>query len=99
MQKTVNGVATNYTLHGKNVVHITRGNDDLHFFYDAQNRPAVVVYNGTPYSYVKNLQSDIVALWRKWAQFLLTAREGHAMISLTNYAGGEERWGALKMER
>jgi len=62
VQKTVNGVVTNYTLHGKNVVHMKTGNDELHFFYDAQNKPAVVVYNGTPYSYVKNLQGDIVAI-------------------------------------
>ena len=61
-RKIVNGVVTNYTLHGKNVVHMTRGNDELHFFYDAQNRPAVVVYNGTAYAYVKNLQGDIIAI-------------------------------------
>ena len=62
VQKTVNGVVTKYTLHGKNVVHMTSGTDELHFFYDAQNRPAVVVYNGVPYAYVKSLQGDIVAL-------------------------------------
>ena len=62
VQKTVNGVATKYTLHGKNVVHMTSGTDELHFFYDAQNRPAVVVYNGVPYAYVKSLQGDIVAI-------------------------------------
>ena len=62
VQKTVNGVATKYTLHGKNIVHMTSGTDELHFFYDAQNRPAVVVYNGTAYAYVKSLQGDIVAL-------------------------------------
>ena len=62
VQKTVNGVVTNYTLHGKNVVHMTQGNDELHFFYDAQNKPTVVVYNGTAYSYVKNLQGDIIAI-------------------------------------
>ena len=62
VQKTVNGVVTKYTLHGKNIVHMTQGSNELHFFYDAQNKPAVVVYNGTPYSYVKNLQGDIVAL-------------------------------------
>ena len=62
VQKTVNGVATKYTLRGKNVVHMTHGADELHFFYDAQNRPAVVVYNNVPYAYVKNLQGDIVAL-------------------------------------
>ena len=53
IQKTVNGVVTKYTLHGKNVVHMTSDTDELHFFYDAQNRPAVVVYNGTAYAYVK----------------------------------------------
>ena len=41
---------------------MTSGTDELHFFYDAQNRPAVVVYNGTAYAYVKSLQSDIVAI-------------------------------------
>ena len=35
---------------------------ELNFFYDAQNRPAVVVYNGVPYAYVKSLPGDIVAL-------------------------------------
>ena len=49
-------------MHGKNVVHMTRGTDELHFFYDAQNRPAVVVCNGVPYAYVKSLLGDIVAL-------------------------------------
>ncbi len=62
MQITVNGIATKYTLHGKNVVHMTQGSNDLHFFYDAANKPAVVVYNGTAYAYVKNLQGDIIAI-------------------------------------
>lgn len=62
VRKTVNGVVTDYTLHGKNIVHMTSGGDNLHFFYDANNKPAVVVYNGVPYSYVKNLQGDIVAI-------------------------------------
>ena len=62
VQKTVNGVTTKYTLHGKNVVHMKHGDDELHFFYDAQNRPAVVVYNNVPYAYVKNLQGDVIAI-------------------------------------
>ena len=62
VQKTVNGVATKYTLHGKNIVHMTSGADELHIFYDAQNRPAVVVYNDVPYAYVKNLQGDVIAI-------------------------------------
>ena len=54
--------ATNYTLYGNNIHHMTQGSNELHFFYDAQNKPAVVVFNGTPYSYVKNQQGDIVAI-------------------------------------
>ena len=63
VQKTATSTGvTKYTLHGKNVVHMTQGSNEMHFFYDAQNKPAVVVFNGTPYSYVKNLQGDIVAI-------------------------------------
>ena len=54
--------ATSGCLHGKNVVHMTSSTDELHFFCDAQNRPAVVVYNGTAYAYVKSLQGDVIAL-------------------------------------
>ena len=80
VQKTVNGVVTKYTLHVKNVVHMTSGTDELHFFYDAQNRPAVVVYNGTAYAYVKSLQGDIVAILDE---------NGNAVVSY-----GYDAWGA-----
>ena len=80
VQKIVNGVATKYTLHGKNVVHMTSGTDELHFFYDAQNRPAVVVYNGTAYAYVKSLQGDIVAILDE---------NGNTVVSY-----GYDAWGA-----
>ena len=80
VQKTVNGVATKYTLHGKNVVHMTSGTDELHVFYDAQNRPAVVVYNGTAYAYVKSLQGNVVAILDE---------NGNAVVSY-----GYDAWGA-----
>ena len=53
---------TNYTLHGKNIVHMTQGSNSLHFFYDAQNKPAVVIFNGTAYAYLYNLQGDVIGL-------------------------------------
>ena len=53
---------TDYTLHGKNVVHLTNGTNSLHFYYDAQNRPAIVEFNWVPYAYVHNLQGDIIAI-------------------------------------
>ena len=62
IRKTVNGIATDYTLHGKQVVHLKKNSDNLHFFYDTQARPAVVEWNGVKYGYVHNLQGDIVAI-------------------------------------
>ena len=61
---TENGVTTttNYVLHGKLITHMTRGTDSLHFFYDAQSRPAKVSFNGVMYTYVHNLQGDIVGI-------------------------------------
>lgn len=35
---------TKYTLHSKNIVHMTGGSNTLHFFYDGQNKPAVVLF-------------------------------------------------------
>ena len=55
-------VVTEYVLHGKNIVHMTRGSDNLHFLYDVQGRPAEVIYNGTAYRYLYNLQGDVVSL-------------------------------------
>ena len=55
-------VVTEYVLHGKNIVHMTRGNDNLHFLYDAQGKPAEVIFNGAAYRYLYNLQGDVVAL-------------------------------------
>ena len=59
-------MVTKYILHGKNITHLIRGNDELHFFYDASGSPALVEWNnGTTtakYAYVKNLQGDIIAI-------------------------------------
>ena len=57
---------TNYTLHGKQITHLTNGSNTLHFFYDASGKPAIVEWNnGTTiqkFAYIHNLQGDIVAL-------------------------------------
>ena len=34
----------------------------MHFYYDAQSRPAMVNFNGAYYMYLHNLQGDIVGL-------------------------------------
>ncbi len=61
-KKTVNGVAAEYTLNGKNIVHLKKGTDEMHFFYDAQGKPGMVRFNGTDYFYVYDLQGNVVAL-------------------------------------
>ena len=57
---------TEYTLHGKNIVHLKQGSNSLHFYYDAQDKPAIVEWNnGTTtasYAYIYNLQGDVIAL-------------------------------------
>ena len=53
---------TDYTYHGKMLTHMKRNSDELHFFYDGQCRPAKVRYNGTMYTYLHNLQGDIVGI-------------------------------------
>ena len=55
-------VTTNYILHGKNIVHMTQGTNVLHFWYDAQGRPAIVEYNGVKYAYIHNLQGNNVGI-------------------------------------
>ena len=68
-----NGITTyyDYTLHGKLITHLTKRvvdmhgvetSEELHFFYDAQSRPAMVEYNGAMYSYLHNLQGDIIGI-------------------------------------
>ena len=41
---------------------MTGDSNTLHFFYAAQNKPAVVLFNGTAYAYLYNLQGDVIAL-------------------------------------
>lgn len=62
IKKTANGVVSSYIMNGKNLVHMTHGNDNLHFYYDSQRKPAMVRFNGVDYFYVNNVQGDIVAI-------------------------------------
>ena len=61
VQKTATSTGTTkYSMHGRNLVHLTKGSNNLHFFYDAQNKPAVVVFNGTAYAYLYKQQDDVI---------------------------------------
>ena len=58
---------TEYTYSGKRLTYLAMGyyslhevmyEKKLHFFYDAQDRPAKVCFNNAFYSYIHNLQGD-----------------------------------------
>ena len=68
-----NGITTiyDYTLHGKLITHLTKRTVDengdettqeLHFFYDAQSKPAFVEYGGNKYRFLRNLQDDVIGI-------------------------------------
>ena len=68
-ESTARGV-TEYILSGKQITHLTRKEDgplltEMHFWYDAQGKAAMVSYNGNDYVYVYNAQGDVVALLDK----------------------------------
>ena len=62
---------TNYTYHGKLLTHMTvdytdfdevAHQDEMHFFYDSESHPAKISYNGIIYTYVHNIQGNIVGI-------------------------------------
>ena len=53
---------TEYTLHGKQVVHLKNGTNELHFYYGSDGKPAFVHMGVDWYAYVYNLQGDVIAL-------------------------------------
>ena len=53
---------TEYTLHGKQIVHMTNGTSELHFYYGSDGKPAFVRLGTSWYAYVYNLQGDVIAL-------------------------------------
>ncbi len=63
IQKTVDGVKTNYYYDSnKNLIALVKGNDTLLFYYDSDGSATSFSYNGTMYFYVKNLQGDVVRI-------------------------------------
>ena len=68
----------------------------MHFYYDAQNRPSVVKYNGNHYAYVYNLQGDVMALldntgtkvvsysYNAWGKLLNTTGSMAATLGVLN---------------
>ena len=68
VRKTVNGVATDYTLNGTQITHLTKDTDWMHFYYGVGEKLVLVNFNGTMYTYVYSLQGDVVALLNRAGQ-------------------------------
>lgn len=56
IKKIVNNMMTIYKLNGKNIVHMMQGGNNLHFFYDAQGKPAMVRFGDAETFHVCNQQ-------------------------------------------
>ena len=54
--------ATEYTYHSNMLTHMKKGSDELHFFYDADNTPAMVEWNGAKYHYLYNQMGDAIGM-------------------------------------
>ena len=54
--------ATNYTYHGKLLIHMNVCDDILHFFYDNEHNPSYTIFKGEFYRYIHNLHGDIVGI-------------------------------------
>ena len=58
-----NGTATyTYTYNGSKLTQMVKGTDTLYFTYDAFSAPWTVRWNGTVYTYMTNLQGDVIAI-------------------------------------
>lgn len=59
VQKTVNGVTTNYLYSGNLLMRQTDGTNTIDFQYDASGDMVGFIYNGTPYYYLRTLLNDV----------------------------------------
>ncbi len=60
--RTGGNLTYQYIYEGDKLVMLKRGNTVMRFVYDAQGRPMMMDYNGTPYYYIRNAQGDVMAL-------------------------------------
>ncbi len=60
--KKVGSTTYEYITQNGQVVRQTGGGHTLDFVYDNQGRPMTLVYDGTAYTYMLNLQGDVIAL-------------------------------------
>jgi len=60
--KTVNGVTHTYTLDGTKILRETWGNNTLVPLYDNEDSVCGILYNNTPYYFIRSLQGDVISI-------------------------------------
>ena len=60
--KTVNGVTHTYELNGSIIIKETWGNNQLVPIYDVTGSILGILYNSTPYYFMRNLQGDVIGV-------------------------------------
>ncbi len=53
---------TSYVVSGTQILSETKGSSTNYYIYDDKGLPIGIVYNGTTYTYRKNIQGDIIAI-------------------------------------
>ncbi len=61
-KRTVDGVDYDYTWRDGLLTHQKQGNNELHFFYDSKSSIIGFTLNGGAYTYLKNLQGDVIGI-------------------------------------
>ena len=97
--KTVSGVKHTYTLDGTKILKETWGSTSLTPLYDNEDEVCGILYNSTPYYFLKNLQGDVIAITNKsgevvarytydaWGKVLsVKSASGTVITSSTNVA-------------
>jgi len=72
--KTVNGFKHTYTLDGTKILRETWGDNILIPLYDNEDSVCGILYNDTPYYFLKNLQGDIIAITNQNGQTIAKYR-------------------------
>ena len=96
---------TEYTLHGKLITHMTKRTVDedgdettqeLHFFYDVNERPSMLEFNSEVYQFVYNVQDDVIGIIDKagvlvveyhydgWGTLMFTSGEMKNTLGMLN---------------
>lgn len=60
--KTIGAVKTQYMYVGNQLMREKSVNTDMRFSYNTEGIAVAVLYNGTEYYYVRNLQNDVIGL-------------------------------------